>query len=218
MLATAAGALHASCRCAVSILQQSEIALICLGVIASDEDSGGYETMRKMLMVGAVLPALFASAGQARSIPNTGQPHSIQQLLACRSITDSALRLACYDRETAAVGQAIASKDLVVIDKARATAAKRSLFGFSIPDFGGLFGGGDNDVNEIASTITKVGQDPYGAWVVSLADGSTWAQTDDSPLGLPPERGNKVVVHRGSFGAFFLRVAGQPGIRVKRIG
>jgi hypothetical protein len=26
------------------------------------------------------------------------------------------------------------------------------------------------------------------------------------------------VVHRGSFGAFFLRLNGQPGIKVKRIG
>jgi hypothetical protein len=169
-------------------------------------------------LVGGVLAVIFASAGQARSIPNTGTPQSIQQLLACRSITDSAQRLACYDRQAAAVGQGIASKELVVIDKARANAAKRSLFGFSIPDFGGLFGGAADEVKEIASTITKVGQDPYGAWVVSLADGSTWAQQDDAPLGLPPEKGDKVVVHRGSFGAFFLRVAGQPGIRVKRVG
>jgi hypothetical protein len=173
--------------------------------------------MRKALMLGGVLAAV-ASAAQARSIPNTGTPQSMQQLIACRSIGDSAQRLACYDRQAAVVSQALASKELVIIDKARATAAKRSLFGFSIPDFGGLFGGGDEDVKEIASTITKVSQDPYGAWVVTLADGSTWYQQDDSPLGLPPERGNKVVVHRGSFGAFFLRVAGQPGIRVKRVG
>jgi hypothetical protein len=145
-------------------------------------------------------------------------PAAIQQLMTCRSIADSTQRLACYDRQAAAIGQAIASKDLVVIDKAKATAAKRSLFGFSIPDFGGLFGGNENEVKEIASTIARVRHNPEGGWLVDLADGSTWTQTDDAPLGLPPERGNKVVVHRGSFGAFFLRVAGQPGIRVKRIG
>ncbi len=174
--------------------------------------------MRKTLVTAAVLTAVSASGVQARSIPNTGTPQSMQQLIACRSIPDSAQRLACYDRQATVVSQALASKELVVIDKARATAAKRSLFGFSVPDFGGLFGNGDNDVNEIASTVTKAAQDGYGAWIVTLADGSTWAQQDDSPLGLPPERGNKVVVHRGSLGAFFLRVAGQPGIRVKRIG
>jgi hypothetical protein len=37
-------------------------------------------------------------------------------------------------------------------------------------------------------------------------------------LGLPPRKGDKVVVHRGSFGAFFLRLNGQPGYKVKRVG
>ena len=142
----------------------------------------------------------------------------MQRLLACRSIQDGAQRLACFDRETASVDQAISKKDLVLIDKARATQAKRSLFGFSIPDFGGLFGGGDDDVKEIASTVSGFSQNGYMGWTIKLADGSTWVQTDDATLGLPPAKGQKVVVHRGSFGAFFLRLNGQPGIKVKRIG
>ena len=105
-----------------------------------------------------------------------------------------------------------------MIDKARATAAKRSLFGFSIPDFGGLFGGGEDEVKEITSTVTAFSQRGYLGWTFRLADGSEWAQTDDATLGLPPRKGDKVVVHRGSFGAFFLRLNGQPGIKVKRIG
>lgn len=173
---------------------------------------------RTQLMMLAVLGVAGSTAAEARRIPATGNPQSVQQLIGCRSITDPGQRLACFDRQAEVLSKAIASKDVVVIDKQRATAAKRSLFGFSIPDFGGLFGGGDDDVKEIASTVTSARQDPYGAWTVTLADGSTWAQQDDSPLGLGPERGDKVVVHRGSFGAFFLRVNGQPGIRVKRIG
>jgi hypothetical protein len=174
--------------------------------------------MRTLLVAFGMTAALAATAAAARPIPQTGTPTAVQSLLACRGVADSGQRLACYDRESGTVAQALNKKDLVVIDKARANQAKRSLFGFSIPDFGGLFGGGDDDVKEIASTISRVQHDPYGAWVVGLADGSTWAQTDDAPLGLPPTRGDRVVVHRGSFGAFFLRVAGQPGIRVKRIG
>jgi hypothetical protein len=174
--------------------------------------------MIKALAAGTILTFAIATGAEARSVPNTGTPQSVQQLIACRSIADSAQRLACYDHQSDALSNALAKKEVVVIDKARATATKKSLFGFSIPDFGGLFGGAGDDVKEIASTVTRVAQDPYGAWVVSLADGSTWAQQDDAPLGLGPEKGDKVVVHRGSFGAFFLRVNGQPGIRVKRIG
>ena len=118
--------------------------------------------MRKLLMTAAVFATLIGSGGQARPIPNTATPQAMQQLIGCRSIADSAQRLACYDREAAAVSKAIASKDLVVIDKARATAAKRSLFGFSIPNFGGLFGGGENDVKQIESTIASIGHNAEG--------------------------------------------------------
>jgi hypothetical protein len=173
--------------------------------------------MRNPLTAAAVL-ALIASSAQARPIPNTGTPQSMQQLIACRAIADSAQRLACYDREAAAVDKAIASRDLVIIDKARATAAKRSLFGFSIPNFGGLFGGGDNDVKQIESTIATVGHNPEGGWLLKLADGSVWTQVDDAELGLPPSRGEKVVVSRGSLGSFYIQVGKQPGFKVKRIG
>ena len=174
--------------------------------------------MRKFTVIAGLIGVATTAGAEARPIPNTGTPQTIQQLIGCRAFTDSAQRLACFDRQSDVLSQALARKEVVVIDKQRATAAKRSLFGFSIPDFGGLFGGGDDDIKEIASSVTRVAKDPYGAWVVTLADGSTWAQVDDSQLGLGPEKGDKVVVHRGSFGAFFLRVAGQPGIRVKRVG
>jgi hypothetical protein len=174
--------------------------------------------MLKGVVIGTLSAALTISAVEARPIPNTGTPQSVQQLIACRTITDSAQRLACYDRQSDALSTALAKKEVVVIDKARATAAKKSLFGFSIPNFGGIFGGNEDEVKEISSTVTRVQQDPYGAYVLTLADGSTWYQQDDAPLGLGPERGDKIVVRRGSFGAFYLSVNGQPGIRVKRIG
>lgn len=173
---------------------------------------------RNLLAVGSIVAVAFAAPSDARPAPNTGTPQSVQQLIACRSMTDPAQRLACYDRQADALSSAIAKKEVVVIDKARATAAKKSLFGFSIPNFGGIFGGNEDEVKEISSTATRVSQDAYGAYVVTLADGSTWYQQDDAPLGLGPEKGDKIVVRRGSFGAFFLSVNGQPGIRVKRIG
>ena len=83
-------------------------------------DSGGVEEMmRKALMTGAVLAAVMATGAGARKIPNTGTPQSMQQLIACRSIADSAQRLACYDRQATIVSEALASRELVVIDKAR---------------------------------------------------------------------------------------------------
>jgi hypothetical protein len=174
--------------------------------------------MRISLLITAVFALTLTSSANARGPVATGTPATMQRLLGCRTIQDNAQRLACFDRETAAVDQAIAKKDIVLIDKVRATAAKRSLFGFSVPDFGGLFGGKEDEVKEITSTVTAFTHGLYTGWIIRLADGSEWAQTDDAQLGLPPQKGQKVVVHRGSFGAFFLRLNGQPGYKVKRVG
>jgi hypothetical protein len=173
---------------------------------------------RKIILAAAALALLSTPAAAQRSSGSTGTPPQMQRLLGCRALTDAAQRLACFDRETASIDQAMARKDLVVIDRERATAAKRSLFGFSIPSFGGLFGGDENEVKEIQSTITAVGTNADGGWTLRLADGSTWTQTDDSPLGIRPARGHKVVVRRALLGAFRISVNGQPGFKARRIG
>jgi hypothetical protein len=178
--------------------------------------SEGLEKMRNSVTVFCLAALVSATSAGAKAPPNTGTPAVVQQLLACRSISDSAQRLACYDRQTAVINQAIATRDLVVIDKARASAAKRSLFGFSIPNFGGLFG--NDEMNQIEGTITGVSQNADGGWVVRLSDGSVWSQVDDAQLGLPPRRGDKVTIKRGSLGSFYLDFPKYPGFKVKRIG
>lgn len=174
--------------------------------------------MRNSLLISAALAMSSASAVSAKPPVPTGTPASMQRLLQCRSIQDGAQRLACFDRETAAVDQAISKKEMVLIDKQRVTQTKRALFGFSIPDFGGLFGGAGDEVKEISSTVVSASQNGYLGWTIKLADGSTWAQMDDAQLGLEPRKGDKIVVHRGTLGSFFMRVAGQPGFKVKRVG
>lgn len=172
--------------------------------------------MRDLVLIPAALAMLGSSSAVVGKPVAPGTPKSVTALLACRSMTDSAQRLACYDRETGTLVQAIDRKDLVLIDKERASAARRSLFGFSVPDFAGLLGGGD--VKEIESSVTGVTNNSDGGWTIKLVDGSVWTQTDDTPVGLPPRRGDKVVVRRGTLGAYFLRLGGQPGFKVRRIG
>src|SRR5258706_4131839 len=122
--------------------------------------------MRNFVLITAALAITAADAANARGPAVTGTPPSVQRLFGCRSIQDNAQRLACFDRETAAVDQAIAKKDIVLIDKVRATAARRSLFGFSVPDFGGLFGGNEDEVKEIASTVTTYSHNVYTGWII----------------------------------------------------
>jgi hypothetical protein len=171
--------------------------------------------MRKRTLSVALVGLVAGGAALAARPMPTGTPSSVQSLLACRSIADSVQRLACYDRAAGTVAQAIERKDLVLIDKERATVAKRSLFGFSVPDFAGLLGGGE--IKEIQGTVSGVTNNADGGWTIKLGDGSVWTQTDDTPIALPPRRGDKVVVRRGTLGSYFLRLGGQPGVKVRRI-
>lgn len=172
--------------------------------------------MRLWIVIPGVLVLLSAESAIARPKVEPGTPAIVQSLLQCRAIADSAQRLACYDRATSGVAQAIDKKDIVMIDKERATAAKRSLFGFSVPDFAGMFGGGD--VKEITSSVAGVGQNADGGWTIRLEDGSVWTQTDDKPMAIEPRRGDKVVVKRGALGSYFVQIGRQPGFKAKRTG
>jgi hypothetical protein len=168
-----------------------------------------------MLLLAAAGLVAGSPAAAARSV-QTGTPAQVQRLIACRGITTADQRLACYDRETAAISQAIANKDLYMVDKEKARAAGRSLFGFSIPNFGGLFGGND-DLSQIDGTIARAGHNADGGWLITLNDGSVWTQTDDWP-GFEARTGEKVTVKRGVLGSFWLSSPGKNGIKVKRVG
>ena len=169
------------------------------------------------LLAGGVAMGLAASA-QAKPIPPSAPPAQVQALLACRSIVDSGQRLACYDKATQGFADAVGKREVVVIDKARANEARRSLFGFTVPNFGALFGGGGDEINQIQSTVEGAFENGDGGWTIKLADGSTWAQTDGTPVALPPRRGDKVVVRRGTLGAYFVKLGSQPGFKAKRVG
>ncbi len=173
--------------------------------------------MRKFSVIAGACALVVAGTAQAAEPAAAGSPAQVQRLMQCRTVASAAERLACYDRETEAMDRAIASKDLVVIDKEKARQAKRSLFGFAIPNFGGLFGGNDDDVAQIESTVKSTGHNADGGWIITLADGSVWSQTDDWP-GLDPRPGKRVIVKRGVLGSFRLMIPGQNGIKVKRIG
>ena len=174
--------------------------------------------MRNYWLVAGSLAAIAATEATAKPIPSSAPPAAVQTLLSCRSITDSTQRLACYDRAAQGFATAVEKKEVVMIDKARANEARRSLFGFTVPNFGALFGGGGEEISQIESTVTDVVENGLGGFTLKLADGSVWAQIDDTPVALPPRRGDKVVVRRGALGAYFVKLGSQPGFKAKRVG
>ena len=173
----------------------------------------------KRLLLAAALAALPASAAAGQARTETPQrPELFEALVRCRAITNDAARLQCFDRTAANLQQAAERREVVVVDQAQVRESRRRLFGLSLPRLP-VFGGGDEDAEEIRSIESQVAsahQEGYGRWVVRLQDGSTWVQTDDNVLASRPRSGQPVRVSRGALGSYMMRINGQPGVRVRR--
>lgn len=172
--------------------------------------------------LGVILLLLAApSAAQrapARSAP--AQARHLGALDACRLIAADGARLACFDRESAALLTASRSGELSVIDRADMRTARRSLFGFALPKL--PFFAGDKSADEVPdkldSTIVSaqgIGNDRYR---IRIAAGDAVWETTDSRMSLSaPRAGEKIVISKGTLGSYFLRINGQLGVKGRRI-
>ena len=177
-------------------------------------------TARSLAAALTLLAAASAADAQRRpQTPTPQRPEVLNQLTACRQVTPDAERLACYDRQVAALEAAEASREIAVVDRQQIRRTRRSLFGLTLPDLG-IFGGdrdeGDDGagVNEITSTVLAVGTGADGRMVYRLQDNSVWVQTEGR-AGYP-RAGEAVRIRRGPLGSFIANVGDRPGIRVVR--
>lgn len=158
-----------------------------------------------------------ASAGARAPMTVAPPPAPITRLLACQSLTEAAARLACFDRESAAINTAVSRRDIVVIDRESVRSSRRSLFGLSLPSLA-VFGGDDKDeLKQIDGVLSGTGRNRDGGYIFKLEDGSRWTQVDDRPFALEPRSGEKVIVKKAAMGSYMLVVARQPGVRVQRL-
>ena len=167
-------------------------------------------------LVGLALFGLVAAApAWAQKMPKTTTPKIFENVVQCRSIQDSAQRLACYDRNVAALDTAQKSNELYVADKAAMKEARRGLFGFSLPNLK-IFGDEDlGNLDKLESTIAGVGSGQRG-YIIILPDGARWAQTDKKYMD-KPKIGAKIKIEKAMLGSYMASVNGKPGFRVERI-
>ncbi len=171
--------------------------------------------MRAIFLVAAV--ATLAAPASAQDV-KASRPQALKRLTDCRSITDQTARLACYDREVAAVDAAEARKDLVVVDREQLRKTRRTLFGLTLPDLS-IFGDDSPDeegMSRIESRIRRLAQDPYGKWIFELEDGARWIQTDTRALSIRPQPGQPIVIRKAAMGSYLANVNKQNAIRMKR--
>ncbi len=180
-------------------------------------------TRRGTTLWTAVGLALVAgSSADAKSRDKAPDGKALDPVLACRAIADGTARLACYDSSVGALQAATAKHDIVVIDQQDVARARRSLFGFSLPNFDFLGGGKNDDSHNvtpedsrITATIRGVRQDADGNWIFTLDDGAVWHQTTGQ-LAISPRPGETVEIRRAALGSYFMRVGRQTSFKAKR--
>ena len=175
-------------------------------------------TIRRMSAFGLTAIVLAgAPAAFADPAPALSRAEVLNDLTACRAIADATARLDCYDKAAAAIDQAQASGDVVVIDRAQARAARRQVFGFNLSALSILDRTAPRDeVNTLNSTAAEAYRNGDGKWVIVLDDGAHWRQIDDADLSHSPHAGSVIRIRHASLGSFVMNIDGQPYIRVHR--
>ena len=163
-----------------------------------------------VLLAGAAVPV--AAKDKAPAVP----PAQIRELYACRDIADPTARLACFDREVGELSAADQAREIVFTDKETAKETRRGLFGFSFPKLGGIFGGDEDAIKEIETTIRAVSTDQSGKYRLVMEDDAVWMQIDSTYLPRQPKPGQKVKIKVASMGSYFATVEGGRAIRMKR--
>ncbi|MCR5872989.1 hypothetical protein LRS10_01525 [Phenylobacterium sp. J426] len=159
------------------------------------------------------------AAGPALAQPKAeGRAALVQRLSDCRKLGEDPARLACYDQATAALEQAEAKGDIVVVDREQARTVQRQAFGFSLPSLSVFDRGEEKEaVDNVTGKITSARMDGAGKWVLKLEDGAVWQQIDVQELSLYPKAGQSVTIRKATLGSFLASVEGRRAFRVRRV-
>ena len=161
---------------------------------------------KPMLSVGAIFAIVASSQLSAQAAADTDQSAAISEqvdaLRTCRSETDDALRLACYDTATQAVFATIDNGKAQLVTTEEVEQTRRGLFGFSMPKLG-LFSSKDGQEMELLeSTITRVRQSRR-TYEITIDEGSVW-RIANAPMRLrPPKAGDPIAFKKASTGIIF---------------
>lgn len=172
-------------------------------------------------MVAVALVTSFPAVAYAQEGEDAGP---LDALKACQAQSDAAARLACYDAAVGAIVTAEEQGDLRVVDREMVRETRRSLFGFSLPDFG-IFGGDDEgnegqkeEFDTLATTVTSVRYLTPRSFVFRIAEGDALWQVEDAPRRLlTVEEGDAVEIEKGALSSYFIRFNGASGVKGRRI-
>jgi len=155
---------------------------------------------------------LLAAAQPAAGAPQ--RPEALTRVLDCRPIADQQQRLACFDAAVAALAEAEAARQVVMVDREQIRDAQRRQFGFEGLRIPFLDGGGDAP-DEITTTVRGARELSNGKWTVDLAQGGTWRMLESTRI--EPAVGQSVKVKRAALGSFLMSINNRRSVRVVRV-
>ena len=123
-------------------------------------------------------------------------PAVVSAVYQCRTLTDDAARLACFDKAAADLEQAQDARALVFGDEDAS------------PRYEGA---------ELTSKIQEVRLNQAGRYVFTLEDGTRWLQNEWIKFVFEPKVGDAIVVRRGTIGNYRARTRGS-SFQVRQVG
>jgi hypothetical protein len=172
------------------------------------------------MSAAAIGLALAATAASAKEKPKdaAARAAAFDKVSACRKITDSTERLACFDGAVAALEAAEKSGDVVVVDRAQIHEAKRQAFGLQNLDAFNIFNRGDHPevLQRISGEIARAWQDGEGKWLMSTTDGQIWHEVDAETFYPEPRAGDHVEIRQGMLGSYFIKINNNVAFKVRR--
>ena len=165
-----------------------------------------------LTIVGCLAASLAASSVRAED--ENKRPAALQELLDCRSISEPAARLACFDKQVDLIEAARTRQELIVVDREQLQEARRGLFGLALPQFKLFARDGEEEISEVESSITAIRYSPVGKYVFILKDGAKWVQSDTRSIN--PKVGDAIRIRNAAMGSFLANINGGTAIRVRR--
>lgn len=177
----------------------------------------------RIMLVGIVGVAglTFAAAGAdaaTKSGDKAERAELLQKLIDCRSIAEADARLSCFERQTALLENAEASREVVIIDRKQSKKDLKENFGLPVKPLvvGKADDSKDNGVTDITSTLRSARLLPSNHWLFVLEDGARWYQTEQKSL-REPKPGQSIRIRKSPLGGFLANINNQSATRVRRV-
>jgi hypothetical protein len=173
----------------------------------------------RRLMIALSFCAAGAGSATAQAVDGATP---LEPVYACAAIAAPEARLACFDREVAALKAGEQGGQFTAIDAGRVAEIQRESFGFAIPSLPKIalprLGGDAKDAagpDQVSAVLAGVRKTPDGKLSFTLENGQVWRQIDAAKNNRA-KKGAAVTVRKAALGSYQMSFGSGAALRVRR--